>query len=62
MIASHLPASIVQALIFLALLGGKVDPVLLVGNIAALTIGGLIGVRLVYRARAGWIRARWHLP
>ena len=52
MIASHLPASIVQALIFLALLGGKVDPVLLVGNIAALTIGGLIGVRLVYRARA----------
>ena len=54
MIAGHVPASIVQALIFLALLGGKVDPVLLVGSIAAVTIGGLIGVRLVYLAKA-WV-------
>ena len=62
MIAGHVPPSIVQALIFLGLLGGKVDPVSLVGNIAALAIGGLIGVRLVYRARLGWFRAQWHLP
>ena len=54
MIAGHVPASIVQALIFLVLLGGKVDPVLLVGSITAVTIGGLIGVRLVYRAKA-WV-------
>ena len=51
LIAGHTPPSLVQGLIFLALLGGGVDPVLLIGNIVALTLGGLIGARLVYRAR-----------
>ena len=54
LIAGHTPPSIVQGLIFLALLGGKVDPVLLFGNMIALTIGGLVGAPLVYRARL-WI-------
>lgn len=54
LIAGHVPASIVQALIFIALLGGKVDPVMLVGNIASITVGGLIGTGQVYRVKA-WI-------
>ena len=54
LIAGHVPGSLVQALIFLVLLGGEVDPVLLVGNIVAITVGGLIGARQVYRAKA-WI-------
>jgi len=56
MIAGHVPASMVQALIFLALLGGQVDPVLLVGSIVALAIGGLFGARLVYRARVWMVQ------
>ena len=51
LIAGHVPPSMVQALIFLALLGSDVDPVLLVGSMVALTIGGLVGTPLVYRAR-----------
>lgn len=51
LIAGHTPPSMVQALIFLALLGGGVDPVLLIGNMVALTIGGLVGAHLVYRAK-----------
>ena len=51
LIAGLTPPSMVQALIFLALLGSKVDPVLLVGTITSLTIGGLVGAPLVYRAR-----------
>lgn len=51
LIAGHVPPSMVQALIFLALLGSDVDPVLLVGSMIALTIGGLVGTPLVYRAR-----------
>lgn len=54
LIAGHTPPSLVQALIFLALLGGGVDPVLLVGNIVAFTLGGLIGARLIYRAKV-WV-------
>ncbi|MFM5923929.1 MAG: TSUP family transporter [Novosphingobium sp.] len=54
MIAGLTPPSMVQALIFLALLGSRVDPVLLFGTMIALTIGGLIGAPLVYRARV-WI-------
>jgi uncharacterized membrane protein YfcA len=56
MIAGHTPPSMVQGLIFLALLGGKVDPVLLIGTMAALTIGGLIGARLVYRAKVWMVQ------
>ncbi len=54
MIAGHTPAAIVQGVVFLVLLGGKVDPVLLIGNIVSLTIGGLIGARLIYRTRT-WL-------
>ncbi len=54
MISGHTPAAIVQGLVFLVLLGGNVDPVLLIGNILSLTIGGLIGARLVYLAKV-WI-------
>jgi uncharacterized membrane protein YfcA len=54
MIAGHTPAAIVQGLVFLVLLGGNVDPVLLIGNILSLTIGGLIGAHLVYLAKV-WI-------
>lgn len=54
MISGHTPAAIVQGLVFLALLGGNVDPVLLIGNIVSLSIGGLIGARLVYLAKV-WI-------
>lgn len=53
-IAGHTIPAIVQGLVFLALLGGKVDPVLLFGNIISLTVGGLIGAKLVYRTRA-WV-------
>ncbi len=56
LIAGHTPPSLVQGLIFLALLGDKVDPVLLVGNIIALTLGGLIGARLVYRAKVWMVQ------
>ncbi len=56
MIAGHTPPSMVQALIFLALLGNKVDPVLLIGNMVALTIGGLIGARLVYLAKVWMVQ------
>jgi uncharacterized membrane protein YfcA len=48
------PPALMQGLVFLALLGGKVDPMLLFGNIVSLTIGGWIGVRLVYRAKV-WV-------
>ena len=54
LIAGRTPAAIVQGVVFLVLLGGKVDPVLLIGNIVSLTIGGLIGARLIYRTRA-WL-------
>jgi uncharacterized membrane protein YfcA len=50
MIAGFTPPSMVQALMFLALLGSEVDAVLLIGTMIALTLGGLIGARLVYRA------------
>jgi uncharacterized membrane protein YfcA len=56
LIAGHTPPSLVQGLIFLALLGGGVDPVLLVGNIVSLTLGGLIGVSLVYRVHVWMVR------
>ncbi len=54
MIVGHTLPAMAQGLIFLALLGGGVDPVLLFGNIAALVAGGLIGAHLIYRARV-WV-------
>lgn len=52
-VACTLP-SIMQAGIFMALLGVHVDTVLLAGYVAALLAGGLWGARLVTRARI-WI-------
>ena len=46
MLIGHALPTVVQAAIFLVLLGVKVDPVLLVGCIAALTAGGAAGVPL----------------
>ncbi len=57
MIVGHTLPAMVQGLIFLALLGGGVDPVLLVGNIVALTLGGLIGARLIYRVSVWKVQA-----
>ena len=51
MLVGLTPPSMAQALIFLILLGVLVDPVLLVGCIIALLLGGLLGAPLVARAR-----------
>jgi uncharacterized membrane protein YfcA len=54
MLVGHTPPAMTQGFIFLILLGVKVDPVLLVGCVIALLMGGLLGVRLVVRTRV-WI-------
>ena len=54
MLAGLTPPSLMQAFIFLILLGVMVDPVLLVGCVIALLMGGLLGVPLVTRCRV-WI-------
>ena len=46
-----------QSLIFLLLLGVNLDPVLLLGSVAALLAGGVVGVRLVSRARPHVVQA-----
>jgi uncharacterized membrane protein YfcA len=46
-----------QSLIFLLLLGVNLDPVLLLGSVAALLAGGVVGVRLVSRAEAWVVQA-----
>src|SRR5215210_4246536 len=51
MLVGHSLPTIVQAGIFLVLLGVMVDPVLLVGCMIALLMGGLLGVPLVARTR-----------
>jgi uncharacterized membrane protein YfcA len=48
------PPSMAEALIFLILLGVRVDPVLLVGCSIAVLLGGLVGAPLVARARV-WV-------
>jgi uncharacterized membrane protein YfcA len=48
------PPAMTESIIFLILLGVLVDPVLLFGCAIATLIGGLVGVRLVVRARV-WI-------
>lgn len=50
MLVGHSLPTIAQAVIYLILLGVLVDPVLLVGCMIALLLGGLIGVPLVARA------------
>lgn len=54
MLVGHTPPSMVQAIIFIILLGVFVDPVLLVGCILALVMGALMGAPLAARARA-WV-------
>ena len=54
MIVGHTLPTMVQALIFLALLGVLVDPILLVGCTLSFLMGGLLGVPVVTRARV-WI-------
>ena len=51
MLVGLTPPSMVQALIFLILLGVMVDPVLLIGSVIALLLGGLLGAPMVARAR-----------
>jgi uncharacterized membrane protein YfcA len=54
MIAGLTPAAMVESIIFLILLGVKVDPVLLFGGAMATFAGGVVGAPLVVRART-WI-------
>jgi uncharacterized membrane protein YfcA len=50
MVGGYILPAIVQALIFLALLGVKVDPLLLLPCIVAMVIGGIVGVPVAARA------------
>jgi uncharacterized membrane protein YfcA len=54
MLVGHTLPSVAQAVIFLVLLGVFVDPVLLIGCVLAVLIGGLLGVSLVVRTKV-WI-------
>jgi len=54
MLVGHTLPTMTQAVIFLVLLGVGVDPVLLVGCVSAVLMGGLLGAPLVARARV-WI-------
>ncbi len=54
MLVGLTPPSMVESIIFLILLGVLVDPVLLVGCVIALLMGGLLGAPLVARTRV-WI-------
>jgi uncharacterized membrane protein YfcA len=54
MLVGLTPPSMAESIIFLVLLGVLVDPVLLIGCVIALLMGGLLGAPLVARARV-WI-------
>jgi len=54
MLVGLTPPSMAESIIFLVLLGVLVDPVLLVGCVIALLIGGLLGAPLVARTRV-WL-------
>ena len=54
LLVGHSLPTIAQAVIYLILLGVLVDPVLLVGCMIALLLGGLLGVPLVARASV-WV-------
>lgn len=54
MLVGLTPPSMMQAVIFLILLGVLVDPVLLAGCVIALLMGGLMGAPLVAKARV-WV-------
>ncbi len=58
MLVGHILPAILQGVIFLILLGVLVDPVLLVGCVVALIVGGMIGAPLVAAdAESGSIQA-----
>ncbi len=50
MLGGYILPAIVQALIFLVLLGVKIDPLLLLQCIIAMVIGGFVGVPIAARA------------
>lgn len=54
MLVGHTPPSMAQGFIFLILLGVMVEPVLLVGSVIALLMGGLMGAPLVGKVRL-WV-------
>jgi uncharacterized membrane protein YfcA len=54
MIAGLTPPAMAESIVFLILLGVRVDPVLLFGGAMATFVGGVMGAPLVVRARA-WI-------
>lgn len=54
MVVGLTPPAMAESVIFLILLGVKVDPVLLFGSAIAVLLGGLVGAPLVARARV-WI-------
>ena len=57
MLVGLTPPSMLQAVIFLILLGVLVDPVLLVGCVLALLTGGVLGAPLVARSRVWVVQA-----
>ena len=50
------PPAMAESIIFLILLGVKVDPVLVFGSAVAVLLGGLIGAPLVTRARVSTVQ------
>ena len=56
MLVGHTPPSMTQGFIFLILLGVFVDPVLLVGCVIALLMGGVLGAPLVMRTRVWMVQ------
>jgi uncharacterized membrane protein YfcA len=57
MIAGLTLPTMMQSLIFLLLLGVKLDPVLLLGSVLALLAGGVVGAQLIDRARPWVVQA-----
>lgn len=57
LIAGHTLPAVVQALIFLVILGVSVDPVLLAGCIVAAATGAVLGAPLVARTRVWVVQA-----
>jgi uncharacterized membrane protein YfcA len=54
MLMGHTLPAVAQAIIFLVLLGILLDPLLLVGCVLAVVMGGLLGVSLVIRTKV-WV-------
>jgi uncharacterized membrane protein YfcA len=57
MLVGLTPPSMLEALIFLILLGVMVDPVLLIGCVLALLTGGVLGAPLVARSKVWVVQA-----